>query len=379
MFSREELRKKLSQPSSTGPEMRDWSTGAKTNAETLAAAMHLAHTVGDDAWNAKLWAAAVDQLSFTERPTNPGVASFEAASVHANCMLGLGGLSRPLAFNDMLTKSRPTAWDNGPRLVEAPHPEVLVAKAVSDGHGLDLVLQPGVVDGRVGLSLDRSQPFHRYVTHGAVEGHLTADAHGRAQLTADVACRTTIELRPLRPADPCAHPRRRGQRRDGKTSTSSTICRRVPGLHAAHGKTGRVRPSRGLQHRPGCSGSGATQDLRSATTAHSVRSISRHLGLAVPGASAADGRRRSRPAFAVVARVRSRVSSRPASIAGIQGAPVTAHRRCDEGDDLSPYRRGHTDPLHRLDVILSSQRTRPPWTRRSRSDPCANARFFRDQ
>lgn len=185
------------EPSSTGREMPDWSTGAKTNAETLAAAMHLAHTVGDEAWHATLWDAAVEQLHFTGQPTNPGVASFEAASVHANGMLGLGGLSRPLAFNDMLTKPRPTAWDNGPQLVEAPHPEVLVAKAVSDGHGLDLVLQPGIADGRVGLSLDCLRPFGRYVIHGAVESHLTADGHGRAELTADIMGRTTIELRPL--------------------------------------------------------------------------------------------------------------------------------------------------------------------------------------
>lgn len=64
-----------------------------------------------------------------DRPTNPGVAGFPVAFVHANGMLGLGGLSRSLAFNDMLTKPRPTAWADGLRLVDAAHPEMLVAKA----------------------------------------------------------------------------------------------------------------------------------------------------------------------------------------------------------------------------------------------------------
>ncbi|MEE6175845.1 linalool dehydratase/isomerase domain-containing protein [Mycobacterium sp. 050134] len=180
------------QPDSAGREMPDWSTGARTNAETLAAAMHLARVVGDRHWHRELWSAATEQLHFTT--DREGIGRFAAASVHANGMLGLGAMGR--GFGDMLTRRRPSTWQQGPRLIEAPHPEVLVAKAVSDGSGLDLVLYPGGTDRRVGLRLDRLQPGRRYVAHGATEPVLTAGASGLGQLTVDLRGRTSVEVRP---------------------------------------------------------------------------------------------------------------------------------------------------------------------------------------
>jgi hypothetical protein len=170
--------------------MPDWSSGAKTNAETLAAAMHLAHTVGDEHWHAELWDAAKNELHFSDSGETPGVAKFEAASVHAN------GMARPYAFNDMLTKPRPPEWQLGPRLVDAPHPDVLVSKAVSDGRGLDLDLCPGTTGQRAGLRLDRLQPGRDYVAHGAVDSAISADAAGAAQIAVDIAGRTKVVVRP---------------------------------------------------------------------------------------------------------------------------------------------------------------------------------------
>ena len=184
------------QAGSTGQEMPDWSSGAKTNAETLAAAMHLAHTVGDEHWHAELWDAAKNELHLSDSGETAGVAKFEVASVHANGMLGMGGMTRPYAFNDMLTKPRPPEWQLGPRLVEAPHPDVLVSKAVSDGRGLDLVLCPGTTGQRAGLRLDRLQPGRDYVAHGAVDSVISANAAGAAQIAVDIAGRTEVVVRP---------------------------------------------------------------------------------------------------------------------------------------------------------------------------------------
>lgn len=184
-------------PDSAGKQMPDWSTGAETNAEPLAAAMMLAHAVGEDGWHAELWKTAVEQLQFTAPDIGRTMAKFDAASVHANGMLGFGGMSRPGAFSDMLTEPRPKQWQDGPRLVDAPHPDVLVAKAVTDGHGLDLVIHPGRTDQRVGLDLDRLRPNQRYLAHGAVEALLEADVNGTARVIVDVAARTHIQLRPV--------------------------------------------------------------------------------------------------------------------------------------------------------------------------------------
>lgn len=183
-------------PASAGGEMPDWSTGAKTNAEPLAAAMMLARAVGENGWHAELWNTAMDQLQFTAAGDDYAVAKFDAASVHANGMLGFGGMSRPWGFSDMLTKPRPRQWDDGPRLVDAPHPDVLVAEAVSDGHGLDIVVHAGRTAQRVGLDLDRLRPNQRYLAHGATDTAVDADANGTARIIVDVTGRTPIRLRP---------------------------------------------------------------------------------------------------------------------------------------------------------------------------------------
>ena len=184
------------EPNSAGNELMDWGTGAKTNAEPLAAAMLLAAICGETQWHTELWNTALDQLRFSEDSVNPGVWSFADASVHGNGMLGFAGLGRPFAFNDMLTRPRPTAWQTGPRLADAPHPDVLVAKAVSDGEALDIVVYPGDRGARVRLRVDQLRPNRRYTVHGAVDPDITADAAGTAEVTVDVAGRTTIEIRP---------------------------------------------------------------------------------------------------------------------------------------------------------------------------------------
>jgi hypothetical protein len=180
---------------SAGAEMPDWASGARTNAETLSAAMHLAHAVGDDRWHAELWAAAVDQLNFGAT-NEAGMARFAEASVHANGMLAFACFGRAYAFGDMLTTPHPAAWQDGPRLAEAPHPDVLVARAESDGAALDLVVLPGTTSQRVRLRLDRLRPGASYLVHGAVERDICADGVGGAYVTVDLAGRTTVTVRP---------------------------------------------------------------------------------------------------------------------------------------------------------------------------------------
>jgi hypothetical protein len=183
-------------PNSAGRQAPDWSTNARTNTEALAAAMLLANALGEREWHDELRDAAVDQLRFVEHDENAGIRRFLDASVHGNAMLGFGSLGRPYDFVDMLTHPRPQQWHDGPRLKDAPHPAVLVAKAETDGRALDLVLYPGSDDQMVTLQLDRLAPGQHYVAHGAVDPDVTADAYGAARLNVKIAGRTTIEMRP---------------------------------------------------------------------------------------------------------------------------------------------------------------------------------------
>ncbi len=188
------------EPGSAGtesPTAEDWGSRTATNAESLAGAMLLAQEIGEPDWHAELWRAAVDQLGFGESGNRPGVRDFHAASVHANGMLGLAGLGRPFAFTDMLSTPRPAGWSAGPHIRDVPHPDVVVARAVTDGAALDAVLWPGLRPGRFALALDRLQPGRIYTAHGANDRQVRADDRGTARVVVDLHDRTTIELRPL--------------------------------------------------------------------------------------------------------------------------------------------------------------------------------------
>ncbi|WP_433598154.1 hypothetical protein ACQPXH_20530 [Nocardia sp. CA-135953] len=189
--------RRLGSGGSESPIVADWGSQAATNAESFAAAMLLAQECGESDWCAELWHAATEQLKFVEDENQAGMWSFDTASLHANGMLGLGGLGRAYALTDMMSRLRPSEWSAGPRIFDLPHPNVLVAKAVSDGHGLDAVLYPGRGPGRFALLLDQLAPRGRYLVHGAVEPELTADASGKARITVELRARSAIELRPV--------------------------------------------------------------------------------------------------------------------------------------------------------------------------------------
>ena len=88
----------------------------------------------------------------------------------------------------------PEEWRTGPVLEDAAYPDVLVAKAVTDGTALDLVLVPG--DGAVRTTIVlgrlRTGTTYRVSTGGTV----TAGPDGRAMLEVDLADRLTLRIYP---------------------------------------------------------------------------------------------------------------------------------------------------------------------------------------
>jgi len=103
------------------------------------------------------------------------------------------------AMADLMAGKVPKPWKTGPILAQAGYPDVLVARAVTDGRALDLVLRPGNGCGRTVLGVERLAPRHDYVVTGGVDNTLTADDDGCALLTVDLDDRLEILLRPAAP------------------------------------------------------------------------------------------------------------------------------------------------------------------------------------
>lgn len=84
----------------------------------------------------------------------------------------------------------------GPMIETLDYPAVLVAKAVSEGTGLDAVFLPGATPGRQAIPLSQLQPGRRYVLTGVEERELVADAAGTAAFHLLLDGRREVTLRP---------------------------------------------------------------------------------------------------------------------------------------------------------------------------------------
>lgn len=157
-----------------------------------AVTMMAAREIGDEEY------AAAAQRTLDEREPSEdrdGVRRMRDASGLANLYATLGRFLRQDGLRDLVVHGVPRAWHTGPVLAECAYPEVLVARAVTDGHALDLVLLPGVGPARTTLGVERLVPGRTYTVDGGLEPTVTADAHGRAVVGVDLDGRREVRLR----------------------------------------------------------------------------------------------------------------------------------------------------------------------------------------
>jgi hypothetical protein len=128
--------------------------------------------------------------------TTDGARRYSKASTQANAMLATARFNRERGFADLVTVGPSTPTRSGPVLAEAPYPDVLVARATTDGAALDLVLRPGRGGGRQPLVLERLRPDGRYAVTGAVENELIADREGCGRLNVDLEGRAVVRVVP---------------------------------------------------------------------------------------------------------------------------------------------------------------------------------------
>jgi hypothetical protein len=145
-----------------------------------------------------------------QAPARNGATHLDASPFTA-MLTTMARFGRRHAWHDLANRDRPEAWRLGPRLAQAPYPDVLVARAVTDGKDLDLELVPGAEPGRFGLVLDRLTPRAPYritgaritgaritgarIT-GAAEESLTADDAGAGVLAVDLDARQRVRVTP---------------------------------------------------------------------------------------------------------------------------------------------------------------------------------------
>jgi hypothetical protein len=116
--------------------------------------------------------------------------------VFANSYWTFAMLDRARGWHDLVRLGMPEAWRTGPALVGADYPDVLVARASTDGQALDLVLRPGRGGGRRPLGIERLAPNGVYRVVGAIEDQVTADEHGRADVSVDLDDRHEVQILP---------------------------------------------------------------------------------------------------------------------------------------------------------------------------------------
>jgi hypothetical protein len=97
---------------------------------------------------------------------------------------------------NMVNRGLPDAWAKGPILAQAEYPQVIVARAVSDGAALSLVLHPGAENGIAPLGLGRLVPGRSYRCQ-QTGTQFKAGADGRYNLSAVLDGRTEVDVVPV--------------------------------------------------------------------------------------------------------------------------------------------------------------------------------------
>jgi hypothetical protein len=123
-----------------------------------------------------------------------GVIHREKSSLWAHSCELLALCGRPNGLRNLVEDGTARA---GPRLVAAPYPAVLIAKAKSDGRRLELVLHPGAGTCAATLEFGGLLPDRTYSTGQPNQQSLKSDAGGHAVLQTALAERTTLRLEPI--------------------------------------------------------------------------------------------------------------------------------------------------------------------------------------
>lgn len=130
------------------------------------------------------------------RSTDGGVLRYSKGSNLSNIMAARARIHRRDDFRIAVRQGPPESALRGPILSAAKYPDVLVARAFSNGEDLDLVLYPGANTGVQKLRLERLRPAAKYVMRNGAEHSFAADSNGAADLVIELRERTRLHIVP---------------------------------------------------------------------------------------------------------------------------------------------------------------------------------------
>jgi hypothetical protein len=152
-----------------------------------------ARELGDDE-AVRAICAAMDEFA-TSR--DGGVLSYPGCSTWSHTFMLNMRVGRANGLSDLINDGPPPAWRDGPYIDDAKYPDVLSAKAVSDGRALEAVLYPGAAAGRFNIGFAGLRPDAAYRCDGSVETEISADDAGRARISVDLDGRRELRLAPV--------------------------------------------------------------------------------------------------------------------------------------------------------------------------------------
>jgi hypothetical protein len=148
-----------------------------------------AREMGDD----EVADAAISTVTRLAPPTTADGAKRWGLSNFANFVLALGVLGERDAFRTLVTGGRPTM---GPMLAGVNYPQVLIARAVTDGRDLELTICPDGSSSDTRLLFADLVPHRTYELKGAGVP-VVADAAGEAAVELLLHERTDLHLLPV--------------------------------------------------------------------------------------------------------------------------------------------------------------------------------------
>lgn len=163
------------------------------NGGAYASIMGVAREFGDDDLAAAAQRALDEDCGRTDEG---GVLRYAKMSNLSNIGAVIGRIRRRGDYRRAVMDGAGEAALRGPVLTGIAYPDVLVARAVSNGEDLDLVLHPGKAGGEQTITVERLKPDTTYLVTGARESVVNADTAGRTTLTVDLRGRTPVSIRP---------------------------------------------------------------------------------------------------------------------------------------------------------------------------------------
>jgi hypothetical protein len=125
-----------------------------------------------------------------------GVLSYPGCSTWSHAFMLKTRVGRTNGLADLVNKGPTAQWLDGPVIADLAYPDVLPARAVSDGSALEAVLYPGRAAGRYELGIAQLHPGARYRLEGCVADSGVADPAGHLRVAVELQGRTPLRIVP---------------------------------------------------------------------------------------------------------------------------------------------------------------------------------------